>query len=146
MNIYSKILIGIISLVFLFSTTGLLFVHHVCDTCEISEILINSEHKHEGDHHVKSCCTESSCHPEEEQKNNDSECCNEDAYYLKITEPFLSYSYTIDLNEKVIQLFDYKLIEFADSKYIDQLFYTSILKPPKLSGRIILRDNCILRI
>ena len=147
MNIINKISVFILSLVLLLSTTGFFLRHHICDSCNISEILINKEQVHKEDQNCeKTCCLKSSCETFEDSiTEEDMKCCRDNIFYLKITEPFLSFDSTIDFHEKVIQLFNFNLIDIFDKNLSNQILYTSINKPPDLSGRDILRNNCILR-
>ena len=86
MSIYRKIALILLSAVFLLSSTGLFLIYHECRICEISGIHINTDYKHEHDQLSQmSCCSVPVC---EKAAKKDFDCCENNTYYLKISEPY----------------------------------------------------------
>lgn len=147
MKAVNKILIIVFLPVFLFSSTGLVIIHHTCETCGVSEILINKQHKHKVEKCVKvekKCCKASSCQMQKSEPEK-TECCSEDHFYYKVKEPFLSGSNTTDIEIKELQLIDYTPFIELEQEFFSQIYTTSIIKPPDNFGREILRNLCVLR-
>ncbi len=123
---------------------------HECDTCEIIEVFVNAEeheheheHKHE-QHHAshESCCTGTVC---ETNTQTHTDCCSDDTYYLKISEPFTVSSLNIKFQEvsfKITYLFSF----ISDIKNDFIITLNKINRPPDLFGINLLHNICILRI
>ncbi len=150
MSIFNKIALLFFSVVFLLSSTGLFLIFHECQSCEISEIYINTgkhEHKqmHEHENHQssdKTCCYGSVC---EINSEKDTDCCSDDTYYLKISEPYTFSFIKIKFQKvclEIFNFFDYK--EKVQKHSVDTS--TQIIKPPDLFGIDLLHNICILRI
>ncbi len=148
MNIKTKISVGFFAVIFLLSSTGMFLIYHECETCDVSEIFINvDKHEHEKDHDFEShhehklCCSGSACESETE---GISDCCDDDAYYLKISEPYTFSFFQVKFENVfyvINTLFSYK--DKFQNTIISSI--NQINKPPDLlSGKSLLHNICIL--
>jgi hypothetical protein len=152
MKLLNKIFVVILLPIFVFSSTGLVLIHHECESCGISEILVNKQHTHAHDNCSKeqqmpACCKGSSCEmPVKIQVQTDTECCKEEVFYFKVKEPYVNYTLQLEFDINPIQLPDFNILDGFENQMSSQILYSSINKPPDLSGRDILRHHCILRV
>ena len=147
MSIYRKIALILVSAVFLLSSTGLFLIYHACRICEISGIYINTDYKHDHKHErdqlsQMSCCSGTAC---EKVAKKDFDCCENNTYYLKISEP-----YTFSFNKIKFQEVSFRISSFINYIIIDKNnsinTSTKIIKPPDLFGTDLLNNICILRL
>lgn len=148
MSIFRKITFVILSVVFLLSSTGLFLIHHECRISEISGIFLNTDYKNDDHKHVCdqlsqiSCCSGSAC---EKAAKENFDCCEDNTYYLIISEP-----YTFSFNKIKFQEISFRISSFIDHIIIDKNnsinTSTKIIKPPDLFGTDLLFNICILRL
>ena len=144
MNLIKNTLGLFLSATFLMSATGLFLNFHNCQTCDISEVFINfNEDKHEHIADTKSeCCEGLVCITENQ---TDSECCEDDVFYIKISEP---YTYSVD-KIKFEKLYVYVNPIFSSGNKLQinkSKVFIKPVKPPNLSGLKLLLNICILRV
>jgi len=141
MRLIQNISVLLLTGIFLLSATGLFLRFHDCNTCDVSEIFINTD-KHE---HVEtthsSCCSDYTCKVE---KHDETTCGSNDTYYLKISEPYVFSFINIDFQSTYNIVFDF----FSSNAKKNQLNLLSnkIIKPPNIYGLKLLINICTLRL
>ena len=142
MRLIQNISVLLLTGVFLLSATGLFLRFHDCDTCEVSEIFINTDkHEHAEEAH-SSCCSDFSCKVEIQDETT---CCANDIYYLKISEPYVFSFINIDFKSTYNIVFDFFNINTVE-KFQLNLFSNKTIKPPNIYGLKLLLNICILRL
>lgn len=144
MSLFKNISVFFLATTFFVFASGLFLNFHKCQTCDISEVFINlneDEHEHTADSESE-CCEGLSCVAE---NHIESECCNDDVFYIKISEP---YTYSVD-KIKFEKLYEHvnPISSFISKLQINPstVFFKTV-KPPNLSGFKLLLNICMIKV
>ncbi len=146
MNYIKQILVLLFSAIFLLSSTGLFLTFHECETCDITEVFINiDDHGHEHHHDTElfdSCCSGETC---DINVKNDTDCCSDDTFYLKISEPYTFSSFKVNFEKISFKILS--IISFSSEiKNNYSNVSITIINLPKLFGINLLQTICVFRL